>query len=390
MIIFSILIIFFCIVPVILYVSKNNKNPNRNATILRTYNFSEDKNETNSISNLENQEYLFFDYQDYGNLIVAIHFNKDCRKIYQLLSKDYSYYLLTYDEKFNCLKEINLKILHSPEVNNSAVINTFLEDGKDVIIICLIDIDNIYYYHFNSDGLNIYKKYFSRAKNQIFLIYHKEGEFISISDEDYTHKPVKAFWVNDETSFDFLLSDDELYPEKEWSGYEYIESVTRTNISNQFAFIAHDVNYGVQGVKIFNFTRSKSIELIYDMDDLDFDGAFHNLSFNSKGDRFVVLLYKHDKFNADSFSILEYSVLDHKKPLKIIKTKYAYWEFGKLHTHYLTDRFICVIRNSDILIYDLEFEKLKQTLKRDFRSAFYAGNNILIYQYKDELKFLSY
>ncbi|MCV2484922.1 hypothetical protein OD917_08315 [Flavobacterium sp. SH_e] len=390
MIIFSTLIILLGIMLIVVYAIKNNENPSKNRTVLRSYNFSEDKNEKNFRNNPEYQECLFSDYQDDSNLIVAIHFNKNNRYIYQLLSKDYSYHLVIYDEQFTLLKDINLKLLHSPEVTSSAILNTFSENGEDFVILSLIDSDNIYYYHFNSDGLNIFKKHFLRARNQIFLIHHKEDEFISISDEDYTHKPIKAFWIKDETTFEALLSDDQLYPEKEWSGYEYIESVTKTNITNQFAFIAHHANYGVQGVKIFKFNQSKKIDLIYDMDDLDFNGAFHNLSFNSKGDRFVVLLYNRDKFQNDSFSICEYSVLENKRPLRVIKTKFAYWKFGALHTFYITDRLVCIVRNSDIIIYNLEFEKLKETLKRDFRSAFYAGNNVLIYQYEDEVISLSY
>lgn len=390
MIIFSTLIILFGIMLIAFYAIKNNENPNKNHTVLRSYNFLEDKNESNFPSNLVDLEYLFNDFRDYTDLIVTIYFDKNNRKIYQLVSLDYSYHLLIYDEQFNLLKDINLKLLHSPEVTRSAIIETFLEHDQNFIILCLIDSDNIYYYHFNSEGVNIYKKHFARAKNQIFLIYHKENEFVTILDEYYTHNPIKVYWIKEDTSFEFLLSDDELYPEKEWSGYEYIESVTKTNIANQFAFITHHANYGVQGVKIFKFNESNNIDLLYDMDDLEFNGAFHNLCFNSKGDRFVVLLYTNDKFYTDSFSILEYSILDNEKPSRIIKTKFAYLGFGTLYTHYITDRLICVIRNFDIIIYDLEFEQLKQTLKRDLDSAFYAGCNILIYQYKNELKLLSY
>ncbi|CAD0009634.1 hypothetical protein [Flavobacterium salmonis] len=389
MITFSLLIIIFGITSIVLYAVKNNKNPNENRTILRSYDFSKGKNEINTINNYENKEHFILDYQ-YNYEVIAIHFDEYNKKTYQLTSRDYSLYLKLYDRELNFLNEIDLKLDHSPEFTKDVVIETFREDDEDYTIIVLINADSINYYHFDADGIKIYKKYFSVTNNETYLIYHRENEFIPILDEYYNYKPINIFWKKDEVSFEVLLSDDLIYPEKEWCGYEYIESVTKTNITNQFAFITHHANYGVQGVKIFKINHSKTIDLIYDMDDLDFNGAFHHLSFNSKGDRFVVLLYTNDKFYNDSFSILEYSVLDNKKPIRIIKTKYAYWEFGTLHTRYLTDRLVCVIRNSDIIVYDLEFEKLKQRLKRDVNSAFYVGNGILMYQDDNEVIVLSF
>lgn len=389
MITFSLLIIFFGITSVVLYAAKNNNNPNENNVVLRSYDFSKDKNEINTINNYENKEYFILDYP-YNYEVIAIHFDAHNKKTYQLTSRDYSLYLKIYDRELNFLNEIDLKLDHSPEFTKNVAIETFREDDKDYTIIVLINADSIIYYHFDTDGTKVYNKKFSTTFNETYVIYHKENEFISVMDEDFNFKPIKIFWKKDEVSFEVLLNDDLIYPEKEWCGYEYIESVTKTNITNQFACITHHVNYGVQGVKIFKINQSKTIDLIYDMDDLDFNGAFHHLSFNSKGDRFAVLLYTNDKLYTDSFSILEYSVLDNKKPIRIIKTKYAYLAFGTLHTRYLTDRLVCVIRNSDIIIYDLEFENLKQRLKRDINSAFYAGNGILMYQDDNEIILLSF
>ncbi len=82
MIIFSTLIILLGIMLIVVYAIKNNENPSKNRTVLRSYNFSEDKNEKNFRNNPEYQECLFSDYQDDSNLIVAIHFNKNNRYIY--------------------------------------------------------------------------------------------------------------------------------------------------------------------------------------------------------------------------------------------------------------------------------------------------------------------
>ena len=59
MIIFSTFIILFGIMLIAFYAIINNENPNKNHTVLRSYNFLEDKNESNFPSNLVDLEYLF-------------------------------------------------------------------------------------------------------------------------------------------------------------------------------------------------------------------------------------------------------------------------------------------------------------------------------------------
>ncbi|SDX75080.1 hypothetical protein [Flavobacterium degerlachei] len=399
-------IYFTIIVPIIIinaiiYIIKNNGNPNKKDILIKKYDFSQ-KSEGKKIvtelsfnQNFEKQMVIaqnMSDGDDYKKKeIHHIHFDKGNKKILILNSLDNLYLLSLYDINLNLLQEINLKLTYNSYSNKISYFTIIENEGEELIIVNYINNYGINYYEFNLKGTIVYQKHISEEKEEIVLVRHNESILNSISNHvQFSYKPISIFSKFNEEIIKVDLLDESLYSEKDWCEFEYIECVTKTNKPNQFAFICTHANYGAQGVKIFEFDNSNNLNLMYDLDDLDFDGAFHNLAFNSSGDKFTVLLYERDESHNDYFSICEYSVTNNKKPLKIFKTNFRYWEFANLNTHYITEILLCIVRNCDLIIYDLVIGKVKEKLKRDFDTAYFIDFNIVIYQNKGKMEVLEY
>lgn len=247
-------------------------------------------------------------------------------------------------------------------------------------IICS-DYHNIHYFQFDINGYSILQQTLSNNRKEILLNLNNDKLIeVFFIDEHYSYDAKCKFYNDNKEILSSDLHDELEKVEKDWHGYEYIECLKSTNVSNQLSFITVHANYGVQGVKIYQINSSSNLDLLYDMDDLDFDGAFHNLTFNSKGENFILLLYERDKNLNDYFSICEYSVNNNKKPNIIFKTDFGYWEYNELFTHYLTDTVLCIVRNSDIILFDLIAGKTKEILNRDLNSIYFVDFNILVYQ----------
>ncbi|MCZ8197203.1 MAG: hypothetical protein O9267_06330 [Flavobacterium sp.] len=304
----------------------------------------------------------------------SIDYNKETNKIY--FFENWIISVFTIDMKF--INEIKLninfsgieKITHFKYI----IVNNSFE------IICR-DYHNIQCFLFDINGHNILQKTLSNNRKEILLNLNNDN-FIEVffTDEHHSYDANCKFYKDNKEILSSDLHDELEKIEKDWYGYEYIECLKSTNVSNQFSFITVHANYGVQGVKIYQINSLSNLDLLYDMDDLDFDGAFHNLTFNSKGEKFILLLYERDKNLNDYISICEYSIDNNKKPNIIFKTDFGYWEYNELFTHYLTDTVLCIVRNSDIILFDLVTGKAKEILNRDLNSIYFVDFNILIYQ----------
>ncbi|AZA84146.1 hypothetical protein C1637_16795 [Chryseobacterium lactis] len=253
------------------------------------------------------------------------------------------------------------------------------------------DSENIYYFKFDGSGNLVSQELLSQDKKDILLRLNDQNKIEQLFFDQHSsyHSNCKIF-KNHQEILQVNLLDQCENEEKDWVGYEYMECLKSTNQPGQLAFIATHATYGVQGVKVFGINDSQQLDMVYDMDDLDYDGAFHNLAFNATGEKFTVLLYENDDDLNDSFSIFEYSVHNNISPLKIHKTNHGFLNFHRLHTHYLTDSILCIVRNSDIIIFDLNNGKTIDTLNRDFKSSFFIDFNILIYQLNDKIIVLEY
>lgn len=308
-----------------------------------------------------------------------IDYNKETNNIYFL--KNWIISVFTIDMKLINEIKLNFNFSGIEEITHfkyKAENNSFEIISRDYY--------NINYSIFDIKGNNILLQTLSNNRKEILLNLNNDN-FIEVffTDEHYSYDANCKFYKDNKEILSSDLHNELIKLEKDWYGYEYIECLTSTNISNQFSFITVDANYGVQGVKIYQINSSSNLDLLYDMDDLDFDGAFHNLTFNSKGEKFILLLYERDKNLNDYISICEYRVDNNKKPNIIFKTGFGYWEYNELYTHYLTDTVLCIVRNSDIILFDLVVGKAKEILNRDLNSMYLIDFNILIYQINQKM-----
>lgn len=312
---------------------------------------------------------------------MIIDYNKNRKLIFTL--KDWK--INFYDDKLNFIKKINLNY-NFPNFREISYFK-FNELENCFQIVCA-DNDKVYSFEFYVNENLIFQKVLSENQKKTILQLNNHNNLDVIFKDDYSYEAKCLVYSKKDEFFEINLHDefDKQFDlqEKDWD-YEYVESIVNTNQENQFSLISVHANYGVQGVKIFQINSSKELDLIYDMDDLDFEGAFHNLAFSPNGKNFIVLLYERRKNFTDYFSICNYSLENNKKPTKICKTDYGYWTFGDLHTHYLNEIILGIVRSTDIIIFDLDNEKTIEVLERDLNSDYFIDYNILIYQLNKKL-----
>lgn len=301
---------------------------------------------------------------------------------------DESWKVIIHNKDTRPLKEIQLDL----ETTSYRTIAYFkVLGGEETIQLAYKEDGGVFYHQFDMDGSVSVNKRISNNTDDILIEIDSTNNFdILFMDErnSYTAN-CKIFNKNNEI-LGFNLKEAIDNSEKDWDDYEYIECLKSTNKPFQLAFIAVDANYGVEGVKVFQITGLKKLNLVYDMDDLDFDGAIHNLTFNFRGDRFILLLYERDQDSNDHFSICEYSVPGNNKPSKIFKTNLGYWIHGPLYTQYLTDSLLCIVRRTDIVLFNLSNGNTQEILERDSESAYYVSFNILIYKINHILTVLEF
>lgn len=175
---------------------------------------------------------------------------------------------------------------------------------------------------------------------------------------------------------DVISFINDIYDKRDWE-YEYIECARTTNKPFEIAFIINHTSYGVQGVKILNFNSSFDLKIIYEMDNLRFDGAFHNLTFNSIGDKYSLLLYNYDYLTICEYSIGKNIRSINEFPLKMFKTNFGYFKYGPLNMEYLNDKILCIARNSDFIVFDLNTGKVIEVINRDSGAPYLITINSL-------------
>ncbi|WP_218033564.1 hypothetical protein, partial [Adhaeribacter aerolatus] len=323
----------------------------------------------------------------------SIHFNQETNNISIL--NDKSWNITIYDIELKPIKSLQLDL----KTAYYRIVTLFkvLVD-ENLIKLAYNDYGNqeIYYYQFDLDGKEILKRILTSNKEDIFLGLNTKNNFdLVFMDEMSIYKSNCSIYKNNEEIIKVNLLEILENDDKDWGGYDYIECLISTNKPFQLAFIAAQPDYGVQGVKIVQINPAKNLELVYDMDDLTFDGAFHNLTFNFSSDKFTLLLYTggkvgkgkdRDKVTKEYFSICEYSIENPKKPIRIFRTDFGYWGEGDLYTHYLTDSLLCIVRREDLIIFDLNQGKTQEVIERDCDSGFYVSFNIIIYKINQEFK----
>lgn len=192
---------------------------------------------------------------------------------------------------------------------------------------------------------------------------------------------LEVFSFKTEESLYFNLFDAIDEVTKKQFHYEYTEVVTPLN-SNLFGFICQNPTYGVQGVKVMQIDDSKNLTLIYDLDDLQFDGTFQNLTFNYKGDGFTVLEYRYP----ENFNILVYSLSDtKKKPTKIIETPYNHYDDSITYSQYLSNEKLAIVKSNIIIIYNLKSGERESEIERDLISPYFISENSIWYCFQGKL-----
>lgn len=257
------------------------------------------------------------------------------------------------------------------------------------IQLTFLDDNGLNYYLFNIDGLLIFRDILNQnIKSNFDTINYTELVKIHKEDFDgYLSDNILLKHLDKFQKIDLIDLIDKIHLDRDWD-YEYVESIKPTSKPFEIGFITHNPTYGVQGIKIFKFDISFNFNLMYEMEDLHFDGAFHNLAFNPNGDKFTLLLYNY-KDSKDYITICEYLVKNNERslnerPLNIFKTDFGYWEFGQLNSEYLKDNILCIIRNSDLILFDLSKGKTKEILKRDLNSSYSITSSKLKYQFNEE------
>ncbi|WP_196889234.1 hypothetical protein [Aureivirga sp. CE67] len=238
--------------------------------------------------------------------------------------------------------------------NNSTFLfkDVFTQDNQENIS----DFDFLSY----SELLNIHlnKSRYNSGSRYILLRYKDKIQFIDLVDV-----------IN------------KMHLDKDWH-YDYIESINTTNKPYEIAFITHNPTYGVQGIKILKFNKSFDFDLIYEMEDLELEGAFHNLTFNSNSNKFSLLLYNYNYLTICEYSIGKKTKSLNEIPQKMFKTEFEYFKKGilKLNMKYLNDNTLCIVRNSDFIIFDLNEGKTLEIINRDLDTSYLITSHSLKYK----------
>lgn len=293
--------------------------------------------------------------------------------------------ITVYDLLLNFLTEINLRVEEAPlgeimwfEVSEDAELITTIHTG----------LSGSDYVQYNGNGYVIDTRHLSDEREDWIIGIDSERKVKVLSMYEHFNHEGNCIIIDGNDVRTINLHDETDDGTKDWGTYEYVEGITGTNKPNQFAFINVHANYGVDGIKIMQFTDSGKLEMIYDMD--DFYDPNHNLAFHPHGEKFIVLLFKYDKHaKKDYFSICEYST-DKNKPLRVIKTSFSHQAQGKIKTQYITDTLLCISRYGDLIIFDLDTGRSRDIITRDEHSPFYAGPGILIYQLKNKVTVAEY
>lgn len=302
-----------------------------------------------------------------------LYYSNKTRRLFELTSSNYLYYISVYDSDLNFLYEIETYKETTYE-GSEIILKTAEQNDNEIIILAYRLRDTTYYYQFDDKGENIYEKSFV-TPSEIILIYHNRDEFTSIKTSDGNYA-VTMYWIENETSFSIDLVDMDQYYEKDWGSYEYIESITQTNRPNQFAMVCTHTNWGVSGIQIFQLGKSIINSIFFDLDILFDRGHFSSVTFSIDGNKFAILLH-----TTSISKILEYSVLNASQPINTIETSYLYeFNSGRIDKHYITDKLFCIIRDRDIIIYDLESNTQQRIINRDLKSPYTVNLNIVVYQ----------
>ncbi|WP_396151958.1 hypothetical protein [Flavobacterium sp.] len=331
--------------------------------------------------NLEENSLIEKNKKDGKNLLIT--FFKEINCIYILIKIENNFFISKQNLSFEEIEKIKLDVITSESV--SEIVHLKIINNEIIEIVTRGNNDNEKYTYFKFDlkGLIICKKIINENLHSVLII--RGNGFIEtlFDDGSADTKTALISESNNEIIFLDFLNED-LYPEKDWGCYHYLEALTTTNKPNQLAVIVVHPYWQVDGIKIFNYFNN--LELIYDLDDENLDGAIHDLTFNSKGDKFVALLYKYNESESKDFiSILEFSTDNEKTYNKLIKTAIGYWDNRIEKVHYLTENLICIINCTDIYIFELDTNKNIQAIERDKLSPFYVTFNCLVYQFNKKL-----
>ncbi|MEE1944556.1 hypothetical protein VRU48_05515 [Pedobacter sp. KR3-3] len=215
--------------------------------------------------------------------------------------------------------------------------------------------------------------YAAFSQNKLFVV--NSGSFSDFND-------LLVFWpeTGEETFFE-LLNNDDLMEEKGFY-YEYVEELVALGNTGRFGFIAENPTYGAMGVKIVEVLDGQTLKMYYDMDDVELEGAFRNLTFNYRLDEFVVLYYTYP----GNMDIHVYAIHgEEKKPIQVIKTPYRHHDDNFNDAKYLNNEKLVIIKLDKIIIYHLPSAKLEKEIERDASSPYFVAENQIWYCFEGKL-----
>lgn len=329
--------------------------------------------------------------------ILLLTFHKATQSVYKLVKVDAEIFVVK-QTKEDSEKEEKLKIENLDSNFSTRYLNFNISNEGLIEIVKFTYSGNTTYsiIHFNFNGVVVSENNFSKDYLQSILIKRENGIIDSVFQE-LGYSDIVLLNKKNNKFEDIDLLDYNLYPEKDWGSYMYVNTIVTTNKPNQIGCIVSHSDWSVDGVKIFNLKNE--LELVYDLDFELSSGSIHNLIFNSTGDRFVTLLYQSDKVKTEntkdeyiedeynySIKILEYSIDNQKSYENIIKTDLEHFKNYIRKVHYITDRVLCIIDNDTIHLYDLEKSSMIEKIRRDFDSAFFVTFNCLLYVRDKEIK----
>ena len=352
-----------------------------------------------------------------GNLLLMT-FHKATQSIYSLVKIDENVFVIKQAKEEGVEDEI-IK-LESQTVNpNFYYLNLNITDEGLIEIVKFTYSEEKYYsfIKFDFNGKLIYKKNIISENPKTLLLKRPNG-LIDLIYENRFYGDVILYYEETSKIEYFELLNNDIVVDIEQGKRVYMNSIAPTNIENQIACIVSNIDYDsyVDGIKIFN--TNSGLKLIHDLDlDID-DGATFNLTFNSKGDKMVVLFYKFnddiidfedneeesevdfgededDNYNSiehrtlrygEPIKIIEYAIENQKISKKTINTDLEYYGNIIKKVHYITDRILCVISNYEIHLFDLEKGFLIEKIRRDNDSVFYVTFNCLLYVRDKEIK----
>ncbi len=192
-----------------------------------------------------------------------------------------------------------------------------------------------------------------------------------------------VFWpeTGEETLFE-LLDNDELMEERGFY-YEYIEELVALGNTGRFGFIAENPTYGAMGVKIVEVLDGQTLKMYYDMDEVELEGAFRNLTFNYRLDEFVVLYYTYP----GNMDIYVYAIHgEEKSAIQVIKTPYRYYNDNFNDAKYLSNEKLVIIKRDKLIIYHLPTAKMEREIERDPSSPYFVAENQIWYCFGGKLQ----